>query len=42
MELVNVLKTMHTKVNRGFFRDRMDLNISYLIELDSKWLLQNF
>ncbi|MBR4554705.1 MAG: glycoside hydrolase family 127 protein [Ruminococcus sp.] len=37
-----MLKPMQTAVTRGIFRERMDLNRSYLLELDPQCLLQNF
>lgn len=37
-----MLKALTSKVTGGIFRRRMDINRSYLLELDSQSLLQNF
>ena len=37
-----MLKPMQTAVTGGIFRERMNLNRSYLLELDTQCLLQNF
>ena len=37
-----MLNSIKTKINGGIFRNRMDINRSYLLELDPQCLLQNF